>query len=221
MTTIILISSLSLFLTCDCNESCCCNIHLSSTFKNIIIGLISSAFLLLLNEFFQYRSDRKLFGHLEGEYSRTIITDVIANSDIVKTEKREEDLTDDQRQAFLKRNLQPIKGSRYVEILGYRDIGKDWKIKLRYLHHGIYEGTAEYHKYWGTYGEKTEVKFNLTLNQSNLTTGAGNYKYVEKDDYGIYSFQINEDDKSEILVTYKNTIPSGLAEGYEKWKRTT
>lgn len=220
MLTVILISSLVLLLSCDCNESCCCNFHLSSTWKNIIIGLISSALLLLLSEIFRLRSDRKL-GYLAGEYSRTIITDVIANSDIVTTEKREEDLNDDQRKLFSERNLIPIKGSRYVEVGGYQAIGKDWRIKLKYLYNGIYDGTAEYHKYWGTYGDKTVVKFTLTLNQSNLTTGGGNYKYIEKDDYGIYSFQVNEDDKTEILVTYKNTIPSGLAEGYEKWKRTT
>lgn len=187
--------------------------------ENIFIGLFSSTTLLLLLEIFNYFSDKELYSYLEGLYFRTIITDVIANSDIVKSEKRTEELSVDQKQQFIERGLWPIPGSRYVEIFPYREIGKDWKINLKYLHHGIYQGTAEYHKYWESNNEKTLVKFTLTLNQSNLTTGSGNYKYLERDDYGVYQFQLNEDDKDEILVSYKNTIPSGLAEGYEKWRR--
>ncbi len=213
-------SSTILLCSCGCNESCCCKLHLSLTIENIIIGLFSSSLLLLLMEIFQLVSDKHLYGYLEGKYIRTIITNVITNSDIVTTEKREEDLNDFQKKKFIDRNLIPIPGSRYVEILDYRNIGKDWKIDLKYFHHGIYEGTAEYHKYWENDGNKTIVKFTLTLNQFNLTTGSGSYKYVEKDDYGIYTFQVNENDKDEILVTYKNAIPSGLSEGYEKWKRT-
>jgi hypothetical protein len=128
-------------------------------------------------------------------------------------------LNDEQVKKFKERNLIPIPGSRYVEILGYRDIGKNWEIELKYLYHGIYKGKAQYHKYWGNYGDSTIVNFTLILNIPNLTTGSGNYKYLEIEDYGIYEFQVNESNKTEILIEYKNTIPSGLSEGYEKWQR--
>lgn len=213
------ITIIVLLLNCRCNEICCSNLHLSSTWENIIIGLLSSLILLLLIEIFQMFSDKLLYGYLEGKYSRTIITDVIANSDIVNGEKRTEDLNDEQVKEFKARNLNPIPGSRYVEILGYRDIGKDWVIELKYLYHGIYKGTAQYHKYWGNYGDPAIVNFTLILNIPNSTTGSGNYKYMEIEDYGTYEFQVNENNKTEILVEYKNTIPSGLSEGYEKWQR--
>jgi hypothetical protein len=217
--SIIILCCLILSVGCSCNESCCSNIHLSGTVSNLLVGLISSTILLLLVELFQFLQDRK-YGYLKGIYSRTVIAHLIENTDFVTCEKREEELTEEQKQKFEERNLSPIKGSRYVEINDYKSLGKDLIIELKYLYHGIYEGKAEYFKYWEQpFDQKTLVKFTLTLNISNLSTGAGSYKYVEYDDYGIYSFQINDNDKSEILVTFKNTIPNGLSEGYEKWKR--
>ena len=218
LTALCIISISFLLFSCE-NNSCNSGLHLSPKVENIIIGVFSSSLLLLLVEIIQWFSDKKIYGYLKGEYLRTIITDVIANNDIVTNKKREEELNEEERKRFEERGLRPIPGSRYVEILPYREIGKDWRIKLKYLHNGIYDGTADYHKYWLGNGELTKVKFTLTLNKSNVTTGSGNYKYVDRDDFGIYSFQINENQKDEILVTYKNTIPSGLAEGYEKWKR--
>jgi hypothetical protein len=221
LTIIIILSSIVLSIVCPCNESCCSNIHLSETILNIIIGLISSSILLLIVEYFQFLQDRKL-GYLQGIYSRTIIANLIENTPFIDNEKREEELTDVQRSKFKEKNLSPLPGSRYVEIDDYKSLGKDLIIKIKYLHHGIYEGTAEYFKYWEPtqpFGQKTIVKFTLTLNISNLSTGEGSYKYVEYDDYGIYSIQINDEDKSEILVIFKNTIPNGLSAGFEKWKR--
>lgn len=193
--------------------------HLYSIIENIIIGLFSSAVLLFLIEILQMISDKRRYGYLEGIYKRTIITDVIANSDIVKGEKRTEELSDEQKKRFEAIGLIPIPGSRYVEVKRYHEIGKNWQINLKYLYHGIYEGIAEYHKYWENNGNSTMVKFTMTLNPSNLTAGNGNYKYIERDDYGEYKFQVNENDDTEILVEYKNVIPNGLSEGYEKWKR--
>jgi hypothetical protein len=215
---VIITSILLLFFSSECND-CICVAHISSKTENILIGIFASSLLLLFNEIVQLISDKKNYDYLKGEYKRTIIADVIEKSDIVKNEKRAEELNEEQIKEFEKRGLRPIPGSHYLEILPYREIGKDWRITLKYLHNGIYDGTADYHKYWENFGEKTTVKFTLTLNKSNLTTGSGNYKYMERDDYGIYSFQMNATNKNEILVTYKNTIPSGLAEGYEKWER--
>jgi hypothetical protein len=50
-------------------------------------------------------------------------------------------------------------------------------------------------------------------------TGSGNYKYEGKYDFGTYNFQIDPENENRILVFYQNTIPSGLAEGYEIWER--
>lgn len=218
LSAIAMMSGLLLFFSYNSNISCNC-VHLSTIWEKIIIGLFYSSILLLLNELVQFISDQVNYGYLKGEYVRTIIADVIEKSDIVKNKKRAEELDEEEIKQFEKRGLRPIPGSRYVEIFPYKEIGKDWRIKLKYLHHGTYEGIADYHRYWQGTGEVTKVKFTLTLNKSNLTTGSGNYKYIEQDDYGIYSFQVNANDKDEILVIYKNTIPSGLAEGYEKWKR--
>jgi hypothetical protein len=217
---LIIIWTFALTIKCNCNESCCSSFHFSTTIENILIGLLSSSILLLLMELFQMLSDKWLYGYLEGQYERTIITQVLGNNDIAKGGTRTENLSDSQKKEFHEiGGLRPIPGSRYAEIISYSEIGKNWRIKLRYNYHGIYLGTAEYHNYNGQYGDSTIVKFNLALNLSNPTTGSGNYKYREIDDYGTYSFQVNADDKTEILVEYKNTIPSGLAEGYEKWKR--
>ena len=206
-----------LFLSCTC-EYCSCCAHISSLTQNIIIGIFSSSVLLLLNELINYLSDKNKYGFLEGTYERTIITDVLELQPKIN-KKRTDELDENEIKMLVNKGLRPIPDSKYVELIGYREIGKNWRIQLNYLHNGAYEGTADYHAYWADYGTKTSVKFTLTLNPSNITTGAGNYKYVEREDYGIYSFQVNEADRNEILVTYHNTIPSGLSQGFEKWKR--
>jgi len=61
-----------------------------------------------------------------------------------------------------------------------------------------------------------EIVFNL--NTIDRITGTGSYKYKNKEDYGIYEFQVIGEDK-DILMYYKNVFPSGLAEGYEIWKK--
>lgn len=188
--------------------------------NNLILSIFSSSVLLLLNETIQYFFDQKLYGFLNGQYERTIITNVIENNLVLKNKNREEEITtSEERKKLQSHGLRAIEGSRYLELEDYKKLGKDWKIELKYLHNGIYEGEGEYNKYWKNSGESTKVKFTLTLDKNNILIGNGSYKYLEVDDYGIYHFQVNADDKSEILVTYKNTIPNGLAEGYEKWKK--
>lgn len=212
LSSIVILTLLLLLSSCDSNIFPCC-LHLSPIAEKIIIGFLYSSILLLLAELIQFISDQKNYGYLKGDYSRTIITDVLPNN------KREENLNQSEKDELTKNFKKALPGSRFVELLYYKKIGQNWRIKLKYLHHGIYEGIAEYHKYWEGNSECTKVKFTFTLNKGNLTTGSGNYKYIERDDYGTYIFQVNENDKNEILVSFKNTIPSGLAEGYEKWKR--
>lgn len=208
-----------ILLLLSCTYECCeyfANIF--SLAQNITIGIFSSSLLLLLNELVSFISDRNKYGFLEGTYSRKIIADVLELQSNINC-KRTDELKPEEIKSLREKDLEPIPDSKYVELLGYRKIGIEWRIHMKYLHNGTYEGEADYHAYWKTYGTKTTVKFTMTLNPSNITTGAGNYKYLEKDDYGIYSFQVNAEDKNEILVTYHNTIPSGLAQGYEKWQR--
>ena len=50
-------------------------------------------------------------------------------------------------------------------------------------------------------------------------TGVGSYKYINTDDFGKYEFQIDDQNSNRIIVYYKNTIPSGLSEGYEIWEK--
>lgn len=206
-----------LFLSYIC-ECCEYFANISSLTQNIIIGIFSSSLLLLMNELVNFISDRIKYGFLEGTYSRKIIADVLELQPNIN-KKRTDELNPNEIESLREKGYEPIPDSKYLELLGYRDIGKEWRIKLKYLNYGTYEGIADYHAYWKDYGTKATVKFTLTLNPSNITTGSGNYKYLDKEDYGIYSFQVNEENKNEILVIYHNTIPSGLAQGYEKWER--
>ena len=98
-------------------------------------------------------------------------------------------------------------------------------IKLKYLFHGIYSGTVEYYDHKKnnskeSHIEKNTAKFTFNLNLGNKMIGTGSYKYIQTDDYGKYEFQVDEDDNNRIVVSYENTIPSGLANGYEIWEKT-
>ena len=50
-------------------------------------------------------------------------------------------------------------------------------------------------------------------------TGSGSYKYSNLDDFGKYEIHVDDEDNNRIIVNYKNTLPSGLAQGYEIWER--
>jgi hypothetical protein len=38
-------------------------------------------------------------------------------------------------------------------------------------------------------------------------------------DIGIYTFYVNELDKTRLYIFHQNILPSGLSHGYEEWRR--
>jgi phage pi2 protein 07 len=97
--------------------------------------------------------------------------------------------------------------------------GPGWNIELKYLNNGVYTGVAMYPKYReNEKNQKTDVIIRLRLS-TDLSTGNGAYVYKEREDFGNYSFQISEMDSNKIIIQYKNVVPSGIAEGYEVWRK--
>ena len=66
---------------------------------------------------------------------------------------------------------------------------------------------------------KMKARITINLNPANIMTGSGSYKYSNLDDFGKYEIHVDDDNNHRIIVNYKNTLPSGLAQGYEIWER--
>ena len=129
---------------------------------------------------------------------------------------RAEDLNEEQKKKFLESNKKIVDGTSYKNFLYGKGVG--WNIEINYLYKGVYSGTVDYPKYWGNKNESTKVAITLNIN-NDLTTGSGTYSYIQRNDFGTYAFQISELDSNKIIIRYKNTLPSGIAEGYEIWRR--
>lgn len=189
-------------------------------FNSFIDNLASAVVLLLLFEIILYRRDKIKFGYLNGIYIRKSIAQI--NEGGVRTDAI--DITE--RQVMeASGNVVLIEGSKYHELKFYDCSNTDYIILLNYEFGGNYNGTAEYynHNIPGTdaYTQpkpKTMAEIVFNLNTIDRITGTGSYKYKNKEDYGIYEFQVIGEDK-DILMYYKNVFPSGLAEGYEIWKK--
>lgn len=198
---IILLCSFILISECQC----CHNYN--DTFRNIIIGILSSAILLALIEFILLIRDSTKYAFLSGKYKRLEIYQLNENrirwtkdESIEKNGKRFEYKTD----------------SCYHRLAFYDDLTDIKKIELKYLFNGKYSGTVDY--------DEGTTKISITLDNTNEMQGKGTYQYTKSTDnklpnLGTYEIQVDELDKSKIYVYYKNTIPSGLAEGYEIWKK--
>ncbi len=198
--------------------SCCCG-HYYFQFRprieNILLGILSSAVLLLFVEIINWIVDRKKYGFLNGKYRKTIITQVNSNhqrsSDIADTQTKETN----EKIKFLP--------DSYYHRLDYYECDKVfYYTKLNYQYHGIYTGYVEY--YDGNWKEgnmkKNQARITININPANIMTGSGSYKYVNLDDFGSYELHVDDENINRIIVNYKNTLPSGLAEGYEIWERT-
>lgn len=185
-----------------------CYFEINSTFENILTGIISSSILLLIIEFINFITDKKKYGFISGKYRKVFIAERNPNG------QRSSDLPDE----FWTKNKKRINDdSCYHELSFYSLPMKKYTTKLKYHHNGIYTGTV---KYFGNTETKATAYVTLNLNLANRMTGMGSYKYACKDDFGKYEFQVDEENARRIIVYYKNTIPSGLAEGYEIWERT-
>lgn len=216
LSLIIIILGAILLLSCCCGDYC---FLFKPRTENILIGIFSSAILLLLVEIIQFSIDQTKYSFLKGTYFRESIAGIneggVRSSDIIKDEreKREKGA-----------NIRFINDSCYHELLYYECDKVKYFIKLNYLFHGIYSGTVEYYDHINSKPKegvikKTTANFTFNLNLANKMIGTGSYKYVQKDDYGKYEFQIDEENKNRIIVSYENTIPSGLSKGYEIWKK--
>lgn len=187
----------------------------------IIQGIFSSIILLLFIEYIQYRRDKILLGFLAGTFYRKSISQINENG------QRSESFDDKTRtEKQQKENIEYIQDSKYHNLKYYSCENEKYIISLEYHGNGNYTGIAEYLDYKNPentpYSEKkhkTLVDIIMSLNTPDNVSGKGSYKYQKMVDYGIYDFQIIGKNKDEILIYYKNTIPSGLAEGYQIWKK--
>ena len=163
----------------------------NSDAKNIYIGIFSSSIVVLLLEIIAFFRDRYKYSFLDGIYQRQIITD---------------------------KQILPINDSIYKDMTqSYKDDNVPDKIKLVYSGDGEYKGTAEYNE------GKVEIVINL--NADNRNVGTGTYQFTSKKpgykmpDLGVYKIQVDQANENIIYVYYSNTIPSGIASGYEIWER--
>jgi hypothetical protein len=177
---------------------------------HIVTGLFYSAVILLLNEIAQYFRDKRSLGLLAGEYER------IEQYEKIEKGLRAEELSAERQQQLRASGKEPMHGTNYTKF-NY-GLGPAWTIQLIYEHGGLYNGTAQYPQYWGDKKESTEVEITLKL-EDGTNAGSGTYSYSDRNDYGVYSFQIREQDLNKIIVTYQNVVPNGIAEGYEVWQK--
>ena len=157
--------------------------------KDILIGVFSSILLLLIFELREYINDKRKYGHLSGSYFRTDIYEVDHTATI---------------------------NTRYKS-LNERYKAVNTNIVIQYKGDRQYVFEADYEE-----GRKKGVIF---VDEQNLKIATGHYQYISKKpgyilpDIGDYRFQVDELDNKKIFVFFSNSIPSGLAEGYEVWVR--
>ncbi|NCT74342.1 MAG: hypothetical protein GXC78_07435 [Chitinophagaceae bacterium] len=190
---------------------------LTNVINDFAISTISASVLLLIFEIITFIKDRQNLGFLEGKFKRTYITQINNQS---KSGKEISDRVKVEKDS----NIKFLDDYKYHELTFYECDKTTWLIELNYKYGGVYSGTAEYylHGKQSAYDfpkPKTDVEINITLNNADLISGIGSYKYKMADDYGTYKIQVIDKTRNRILVYYQNIIPSGLAEGYEIWER--
>lgn len=225
LSIIIIIFGIVLFCSCPCGYYC---FTFNPRFENILLGILSSAILLLFIEVINFIVDKSKYGFLEGQYKRTLITQKndggLRSSDIPKEINEKEKRKEAREQKEKDELIKFIEDSCYHELSYYKCDQVEYLVELKYHYHGIYTGFVEYfdHKkgdWKNNKMKKIKTKITLNLNTANKMTGTGSYKYFFRDDFGRYEFQIDEQNPKRIIVNYWNTLPSGLAEGYEIWER--
>jgi hypothetical protein len=163
----------------------------ASKYISIYSGIFASSLVVMFLEIANWIRDRMKFAYLEGAYMRTAIRN--------EEEKRNEN------------------DEKYTDIMPeYSDV--DPQIELRYRSKGQYNGSLSYKEGFAV--------FTLYLDPLNPLCGKGSYQYKEKKqgfkmpDIGSYEIQVDCLTKKRIYVRFKNTIPSGLAGGYEIWDKS-
>jgi len=211
-----IVVALSCFMFGPCLSSTLC-VSLTSSAENILLGILSSAILLLLTEFIYFLVDRNKYGFLKTRFCKQVITQVNEGR------ARSNNIADRDNQE-IQNGIKFINDSIYHELRYYSCDSIQYFTELKYHYHGIYTGTVEYLDHeksdWRN-GKIIKIKalITLNLNLANKMTGSGSYKYFNRNDFGKFEFQVDEQNFDRILVSYANTIPSGLAEGYEVWTK--
>lgn len=211
---IILILSGLLFTTHCCGKYC---FEFKPRTENILVGILSSAFLLLFVEIINWIIDKKKFGYLAGTYRKTLITQVNSNG-LGTSEIKDANIRE------VNEKIKFISDSCYHSLDYYECNKVEYTTFLEYHYHGIYTGYVEYfdHKIGNWKNNsfiKVRAKITINLNTANKMIGSGSYKYSNIDDFGKYEIQVDDENNNRIIVNYKNTLPSGLAEGYEIWEK--
>ncbi len=190
--------------------------HATKTINEIVISAFSALVLLLILEIIIFNRDKKQLGYLKGKYTRKYITQINeggVRSNNIEIEKRIKDETTS--------NIKYLQDYKYHELTFYACDKTEWFIILNYEFGGNYTGTAEYYNHnAGMYAfdfpkPKTTIEINFSLNSTDKITGTGSYQYPDREDYGVYKFQVVDKMKNRILVYYENILPSGLAEGWK------
>ncbi|HEV8083571.1 MAG TPA: hypothetical protein VGP55_10235 [Chitinophagaceae bacterium] len=161
--------------------------------------------------------DKWKYGFLKPQYRRKFITQ--KNDEGLRSSK-----ISNKGQIEASENVKFLDDSFYHELKYYNWEQIDYFIKLKYHYHGIYTGTIEYMDHTKSDWRnnkiiKIEALITFNLNLANKMTGVGSYKYFNRDDFGKFDFQIDEQNLNRIIAKYENTIPSGLSEGYEIWEK--
>ena len=166
-----------------------------SSVENLLIGLLASSLVVLLIEAITYLMNINRYSYLSGKFERIKIFNKLdqRDGDIIY-----EDIT-----------------KRYDET----KVNKDIHIKDN--GEGRFSGEANY--------EEGKQAFELFLDQTNPSYGKGIYHYAEKHkaymnsmpDFGKLEIIRDKNNSRTIYIIYQNISPSGIAAGYEIWRKKT
>jgi len=119
-----------------------------------------------------------------------------------------------ERTGIYKSNLTTTSGTKY-SALDYNGI--DPRIKFHYKGNRQYQFESQH--------KEGRIKAVIFLHETNPSEGNGVYQYLTKTegdfstDIGHYKLVVDTVNGKHLYMYYRNLLPSGLAEGYETWKK--
>ena len=166
-------------------------VNISSTVENILIGILTSSFVVLFTETVTCLKNKSRYSFLNRDYKRLEIYNKL---DERKYDKIYEDITP----RYNQENVSP-------------------SIKITHYGEGRFGGTAYYEEgkvEFEIFLDQTNPSFG-----SGTYQYLHKRKGFEMPDFGKWELIRDKVDKEKIYIYYKNIAPSGLAEGYEVWER--
>jgi len=133
------------------------------------------------------------------------------------------------RYSFLSKDFKRIKIFNKIDARAgdtiYEDITNRYNgsvaplIKIKHHGEGRFTGKANY--------EEGLLSFELFLDKTNPSYGTGTYQYTKKykkyallmPDFGKLETIRDKNDLKKVYIIYQNISPSGIAAGYEIWKK--